>query len=162
VWSSASPLRILLDQPRLRLGASGPVVVAHWRAAPTADEMRAMRALLRPYVANQRTFCALNIVDIQHVAPMPDDARKEVAETQREFASAQIGLANVIEGAGFWAASLRSVASGLALLSRVKFEQRIFDAVEPASTWLSTLFPAGTVRPHEIARAAQAVRGATV
>jgi hypothetical protein len=115
---------ILLDQPRLRLGARGPVVIAHWFAPPTAAEMRQMRVLLRPWVSKRGAFCALNIVDIQHVEPMGDEAREEVAQTQREFQKSQRGLANVIEGAGFWAASLRSVAAGLAFLSRVGFEQR--------------------------------------
>ncbi len=149
---------ILLDQPRLRLGARGPVVIAHWFAPPTAAEMRQMRVLLRPWVTKRGAFCALNIVDIQHVEAMPDDARDEVAQTQREFQKSQRGLANVIEGTGFWAASLRSVAAGLAFLSRVGFEQRIFDSVEPASTWLETLFPEGGADPAGIVRAARAMR----
>jgi hypothetical protein len=158
VSSSPPGVRLLLDEPRLRVGAAGSVLIAHWLAPPSAPEMRQMRTLIRPYVATHGAFCALNIVDIQHVAPMPEDARQEVAETQREFSKTQLGLANVIEGSGFWAASLRSVAAGLAFLSRVKFEQRIFDHVQPASVWLATLFPHGRVRPETIQRAAFELR----
>jgi len=142
----------------LRITSTGVVVVARWLAAPTAADVRLMRFALRPYVGRLDAFCSLNVVDIEHATPMADDARKEVAQTQREFEGRQRGLANVIEGRGFWAASIRSVASGLALLSRVKFEQRIFDAVDPAALWLETLFPIGTIDVPAVLSAAARLR----
>ncbi len=158
--SSPPPSPLVFDDPHFRIASSGPVVVARWLAAPTAGDIQRMRAVLRPFVSRFDAFCSLNVVDIAHASsPMPDDARREVASTQREFESRQRGLANVIEGEGFWAASLRSVASGLAFMSRVKFEQRIFDTLDPAARWLGTLMPPQAVDVADVIRVGARLRG---
>ena len=157
--SSSPPAPLVFDDPHFRIASSGPVVVARWLAAPTAVDIQRMRSVLRPFVTRFDAFCSLNVVDIAHASSaMPDDARREVASTQREFESRQRGLANVIEGEGFWAASLRSVASGLAFMSRVKFEQRIFDAVDPAARWLATIMPPETVDVADVLRVGASLR----
>lgn len=157
--SSFPPPIVSYEHHNLRIVSSGSVIIARWLAPPTAEDMRLMRLALRPWVMRHESFCSLNVIDIEHASPMTDDARIEVAQTQKEFEGRQRGLANVIEGRGFWAASIRSVASGLAFLSRVKFEQKIFDTVQPAASWLATLFPPGTVDANEVMRAAMKLRG---
>lgn len=138
--------------------STGVVIVARWLAAPNAEDVRAMRAALRPFVSHHAAFCSMNVIDIEHATPMSEDARYEVAMTQKEFEGRQRGLANVIEGRGFWAASIRSVASGVALLSRVRFEQRIFDHVESGAHWLATLFSPGEIDVAAVTRAAAMLR----
>jgi len=156
---SSLPLPTLSYEHRhLRVTSVGVVIVARWLAPPSAEDMRLMRITLRPFVTRLDAFCALNVIDIENAAPMSEEARREVAQTQKEFAGRQRGLANVIEGHGFWAASIRSVASGLAFLSRVSFEQKIFDTVEPAADWLEALFPAGVVDAGSVRSAAAKLR----
>ena len=156
--SSFPPPIVSYEHHNLRIVSAGNVIVARWLAPPTAEDMRLMRLALRPWVMRHESFCSLNVIDIEHASPMAEDARIEVAQTQKEFDGRQRGLANVIEGKGFWAASIRSVASGLAFLSRVKFEQKIFDTVDPAVAWLATLFPAGTIDVHQVRSAASKLR----
>jgi hypothetical protein len=136
-----SDVRVLLDDDVLRLATWRSVVVARWYAPPNAAYMRDMREKLRPFVAERGAFGAINVVDIRDVGTLPEDARHEVALTQRSFEGTQRALATVIRGTGFWSATVRSLASGLAILSRVKFPQRVFDDVAPASAWVASLVP---------------------
>jgi hypothetical protein len=152
------PGPIAFEHPSLRVTSTGLVIVAHWLAAPDAEAIRAMRIALRPYVSRHESFCSLNVIDIAHASPMTETARTEVARTQKEFEGRQRGLANVIEGHGFWAATIRSVASGVAFVSRVKFEQRIFDEVEPAASWLASLFVPGIIDVPDVVRVAARMR----
>lgn len=156
--SSFPPPTLAFEHPNLRVTSAGVVIIARWLAAPAATEMRQMRQAIRPFVARHPSFCSLNIIDIEHASTMPEDARLEVALTQKEFASRQRGLANVIEGQGFYAAAIRSVASGLALLSRVQFDQKVFDGVDPAARWLASLFPVGAVNVGAVVHAAAWLR----
>lgn len=78
----------------MRITSSGVVIIARWLAASAADDIRVMRNTLRPFVARRDSFCSLNIIDIAHASPTNEDARFEVAQTQKEFESKQRGLAN--------------------------------------------------------------------
>jgi hypothetical protein len=151
-------LELRIDEPYLRLIGVGPVTIGLWLRVPTSSDIRDMRDAIRPYVAQFDAFVALNIVDISRAAPMGEDVRREVAETQREFDGRQRALANVIEGDGFYAASVRSIASGMAILSRVKFEQRIFGTVEPAAMWLASTLPPTKVDTVRVIDAAARLR----
>lgn len=159
--TSKAPGGLFFDHPRMRIATADDVVVALWLAPPSAEDMKEMRKVIRPFVAGRSTFGALNLIDIDHVAPLDNEAREAMAETQREFEGRQLGLANVIGGEGFMAAAVRSVAAGVALVSRVSFPQRVFHAVEPASVWLGSLFASGHVRETEIQRVAALVRRAS-
>jgi hypothetical protein len=48
-----------------------------------------------------------------------------------------LGVAEVIEGTGFVAASARSVATGLVLAARPRWSMRVFPSVEPAAQWIT-------------------------
>jgi hypothetical protein len=105
------------------------------------------------------SFAALNLVDVSTFIPMDDAARKEVAVTQRVFAAEQRALANVIEGDGFMGSTARSVAAGVALLSRVPFQQRVFESPGPACAWLAGFFPGEPVGAADLEQAVAALRG---
>jgi hypothetical protein len=149
---------MLLTEPELRLGAIGPFVLAQWLRPPTAPQMRQMRTSLRPWVSRTGSFASVNLIDIAQLAPMDDAAREEVAVTQRLFAAEQRALANVIEGSGFVASAARSVAAGVAFLSRVSFQQRVFDRPGPACAWLAGFFPGEAVGAAALERAVESLR----
>lgn len=132
---------VVIDEPTLTLATWQKLVIARWRSAPTATTVRAMREALVPYVGRSDAFGAINIVEIADAGTLPDDARHEVVATQRLFAAKQRALATVIRGDGFWAATIRSVAAGLAVLGRVDFPQRVFHDIDPAVRWLAPKIP---------------------
>lgn len=128
-----------VDGPALTCATWRSLVIARWHAPPSATNVRAMREALVPYVQGVEAFAALNLVEIADIGTMSEDARVEVVTTQRLFEAKQRALATVIHGEGFWAATIRSVAGGLAVLSRVKFPQRVFHGVDPAVRWLAPM-----------------------
>jgi len=134
-------IELLVESATLTLGLYRSLVIARWVAAPSAEAMRTMRLALTPFVERSHGFSAINVVDIRNVGTLADDARTEVAKTQRFFEVKQRALANVILGRGFWGATIRGVTASLAVLSGVRFPQRVFDDVEPAMGWLGPLTP---------------------
>jgi hypothetical protein len=150
--SSPTP-RILLRDDVLVLATWRSVVLAKWAVPPSAKYMSAMRERLRPFVRSATAFGAINVVALTNVTTLSEEARAEIAATQREFESKQRGLATVIEGKGFFGATVRSAAAGLALLSRVKFPQKIFDSTDAAAKWMASLLDdVGVDRSSELAR----------
>jgi hypothetical protein len=135
--SDDDAFRVLVDDPTLMLGAWRRVLIARWHAVPTPDKMRALRVHVRALVARVGTFSAINFFEARDATGIPDDARQEVVVTQREFDAAQECLATVIEGGGFWAATVRSVAAGMALVSRTRFPQRVFSDPQAALGWVA-------------------------
>lgn len=65
--------------------------------------------------------------------------RKEMEIVARQFIALGRGCASVIEGSGFVGATVRSVVSGLTLLTRPPFPSRIFDSVTDGIHWLAPL-----------------------
>jgi hypothetical protein len=160
VRPSGSPLsrdavHIWIDEPALTCATWRSLVIAKWHAAPSATTVRAMREALTPYVGRQDAFAAINVVEIGDLGTLPEDARAEVVLTQRTFAEKQRALATVIHGEGFWAATVRSITAGLGALSRVKFPQRVFDHVDPATRWIAPLL--ADVGDARVARALDAI-----
>lgn len=76
---------------------------------------------------------------VEEDAPMPSyEAREAVAVFLRNGAGRIRMSAVVHEGAGFRAAAVRSVVTGIAMLSKVPFPHHIFATVEQAAKWLGT------------------------
>lgn len=98
-----------------------------------------MRELLRAELSKRRSpFAAMNFIEARDATSFDESVRAEVAVTQREFASQQAALATVIEGAGFFAATVRGVATGVALLARTSFPQRVFEHTDEAALWVAS------------------------
>jgi hypothetical protein len=115
------------------------VLVARWKRVPTPAQMRSVRRAIRGVVSRSGEFAAINFVEARNATALPDDVRDEIAATQREFDHQQRALATVVEGTGFWAATVRSVAVGLALMSRTRFPQRVFGRSDDACAWVAPL-----------------------
>ena len=82
-------------------------------------------------------LCLLTVVE--RGAPMPpSDVRLALAKFLESGAGYVKMSAVVHEGAGFSAAAVRSVVTGLALLTRLPFPHRVFASVEDAVSWFGS------------------------
>jgi hypothetical protein len=83
-------------------------------------------------------FVALAV--LPHVsleAPLLKELRAEAERLMTTSPKELLAVAEVIEGSGFLAATVRSIATGLVLVTRPPFPTRIFAGVEPAAAWLA-------------------------
>ena len=68
---------------------------------------------------------------------MTSEERAEAADLARTFAPHMLGLAHIVLGGGFFAATVRAVISGVQLVSRTKAPSSVFRAIPPGAEWLA-------------------------
>ncbi len=67
---------------------------------------------------------------------LPADVRAEAERLSKTPAPNMKAIAQVIYGSGFAASMIRSVATGMQIVSRMPKPTKIFDTLETAATWL--------------------------
>lgn len=110
-----------------------------WRHETHAAAVSRAMQLLDTFAESltPKRFCLLTVVE--PTAPLPPSAaRAALARLLRINADYLIRSAVGYEGAGFRAAAVRGVATGIAVLSNHQFPHRIFAGVEPATEWLAS------------------------
>jgi hypothetical protein len=117
-----------------------------WRRDTTVDGARHLQRACRDFAkAHPRGIGLLTIVAEQ--APMPSAAaRQAVAEFLAHGSSYIKCSAVVMEGAGFRAAAVRSVVTGLTMLAKQAYPHRVC-SVQDAVTMLSRTLTPITGRP---------------
>jgi hypothetical protein len=81
---------------------------------------------------------------------MPDAVTRDaLVKLMKEVEGAVVALAVVIGGTGFWASGLRSLVTGMKMLSRSSFEMRLHGRVEEVVAWLPAAHTKRTGVPLE-------------
>ena len=131
------PPRLLGSDRHHRMGTWGPVFFVLWKGEVeprTADRIQVGLLAFAQTLGGQRA-AILTVVEKQ--APTPSsEARAALSNVLRHGADAVIASAVVMEGDGFRASIVRSVATGLALVARQPFPHRVFARTEDAAEWL--------------------------
>jgi hypothetical protein len=141
-------LEILHVHERSIIGVWNNVFVMIWRDLPSAERLRIAGALERKVAARfPDGFVVLAVLPTINLR-LPSDVREEAERLSLDRPRELKAIAQVIEGKGFIAASVRSVAVGVVMLARPQKDgdgvqrertpMRIFSGVEPASAWLAT------------------------
>jgi hypothetical protein len=103
----------------------------------SVEAMRATRLALRGWLGKGDRKVAVMVILKEAPATTPDDGfRKEVAETWSEFEEQMIAHALVNPAGGFMGAAVRGVMTGINLLSRRRFAQRVCATTDEACAWL--------------------------
>jgi hypothetical protein len=148
-------LRVVLDLPAVIMSTWQTVMFARWRGAPTIEAVRAVREAVRESATTLSRFAGFNFVDAIGATQFEEAVRNEISLIRRENAARQQAIATVIEGTGFWASTVRSVASGIAIMQREAFPSKNFPSLEDGCIWLA---PIVNIEVAELRKAAQAFR----
>jgi len=107
-----------------------------WCDKTTVEGVQEGRRIFAEHLkANPSGVLVLTIVDER--APMPDgEARDALGELLKSGAKQTKKSAVVFEGAGFRAAAVRSVVTGITVFSRPPFPHKIFGTVDEATQFL--------------------------
>jgi len=117
----------------------GPILLTHWFAPPDAAAMRRLAAVHERWLRRATgKLGSVTVIDATAGHVLPKDARDEAIRMQRASRERVAAIATVVAESGFRAAILRSVLTGIAVVSSLPAEQAVFDAAEPASRWLTT------------------------
>jgi hypothetical protein len=111
------------------------VVLLVWRRETSVDGVRAAQKVFGALA----DVCASGVflaTIVEENAPAPSaDARKELARFLTSCSGRMILSAVVHEGAGFRAAMVRSVVTGLALVAKLPYPHKVFATVTEADVW---------------------------
>lgn len=117
-----------------------------WRAETTLEGVAQLQASCTAFAAKRPAGIGLLTI-IESAASLPPSAsRKAIAAFFEEASSFIKCSAVVFEGAGFRAAAVRSVVTGLTLMARQKFPHRVCDMAE-AVQMFSSILPDATRQP---------------
>jgi hypothetical protein len=124
------------------------------------DEARMRRA--GPTLAEMSKRYPDGVVTVMLVLPsagssMDAPSRKAAAQVTDAHATLIRAMSTVIEGAGFWPASVRAIVSAVQLLSRSRSPRQVFDNVDAAVAWALTHAPASTRDGFDRAAAVAAI-----
>lgn len=137
--------------------AVGPLVFVVWRGTVTAEATEQVAALLHR-TAMQYPEGIGFVTIAQFRAPIPSASiRARIVEVYRELGSTLKGVAQVVEGSGFWASAALGFIAGIGLLHRHGHAMKVFGRPDDASQWIAGLGipeapPAYTLRAHIEAR----------
>jgi hypothetical protein len=118
-----------------------------WLKGPTMGAIEEVANFLLEYEKEGKVI-DLAVV-IHPTDEYPDDAaRSALAKSMRSSAISRIALVN--EGTGFRASIVRSIISGIALLTRSPVPQKVFSSIEDAQAWLTSCAESAPYHPGEL------------
>lgn len=149
---------ILLHDSDFCTAAWREVFVIIWRHNTTMAGVDACREGIGALgEAHPKGVAQLTIVEPG--APMPSAATRDaLAAVLRDFATTIKVSGVCFEGAGFRAAAVRSVVTGINLVAKQPFPHKVFATVNAAASWLGPSLPEGPAPSREIVEAVADLR----
>jgi hypothetical protein len=132
-----NPLQVRALEPDYCLASWKQVFIVIWRHDTTMEGVRDLDRQLIAHEASCPQGCALLTI-IEQGAPMPSsDVRTALARFMTAGARVIKSSAVAFEGAGFRAAAVRGVVTGLTMLARQPYPHKVFATMVDAAQWLS-------------------------
>lgn len=132
---------VVHDDDELRIVTWAGVVGARWRATPTKRTLELLGRHQR--MLAESTFegrvVAVTVVSPGATLILGGDARTEAEAMAHAGRGFLLGLAQVVEGQGFAAATARAVLSGIQLATRAGYPTKVFGALDDATQWVAEL-----------------------
>jgi hypothetical protein len=123
------------------IGFTSGVAVAFWRFNTTAaDVLELQRAAGQAYDASGKPIALVQIVPGSAVTP-DSHARTALARMLTTLHGRVAHSALVHEAEGFRAAMIRSIVTGVAVLSNPGFPHRVFSTLAESITWMTQADP---------------------
>lgn len=136
-------MRVTAQTKDYTTAVQGAVVVHIWHGETTLDGVAEM---FRAVDAQAALFGKVYGVNIVHHSRAPSaEARAAIGEGMFNHRHMIGGTALVFEGAGFGAAAIRAVVTGLTMAANHPFPYRVFSNAHDALVWLHAL-AGGTIR----------------
>ena len=115
------------------------MVFVVWRGSVTAEATEQVAALLhRTAAAHPEGIGFVTIAQFR--APIPSASiRARIVEIYAALGSTLKGVAQVVEGSGFWASAALGFIAGIGLLHRHTHAMKVFGKHDDAADWIATL-----------------------
>jgi hypothetical protein len=139
--------RILTSDVHHRTGIWGPLFFVVWIGEVEVSTTELIQARLRAHASTLPTKRAALFTIVEETAPLPSSSgRTALSNILRNCTDDVFASAVVMEGDGFRASAVRSVATGLSIVARQPFPHRVFRKVQDGAQWICSCFE-GVTRP---------------
>ena len=132
---------VVHDDDELCIVTWASVVGARWRATPTRAklELLARHQRMLAEATFERRIVAVTVVSPGATLILTGEARTAAEAADRAGSAYLMGLAQVVEGEGFAAATARAVLTGIQLAVRAGYPSKVFSTIDDAMPWVSML-----------------------
>ena len=132
---------VVHDDDELRIVTWAGVLGARWRATPTKRKLELLGRHQRMLAEAtfDRRIVAVTIVSPGATLILGGDARTEAEAMVHAGSTFTLGLAQVVEGQGFAAATARAVLTGIQLATRAGYPMKVFGSLGDATEWVAEL-----------------------
>ena len=117
------------------MAALDNVFIVYWRLATTSEGVKALATVIQPLAAKYPEGIGLLTIIPPRAAPPAHAVRVELAAGMK-MANGVKGSAVCFEGTGLRATIVRSVVTGITLLSGTAFPHRVFATLEEGSRFV--------------------------
>jgi hypothetical protein len=136
--------------------------VVIWRRETVPEGLTALQTKLGELSRQHpKNVCLMQVIESTGTAP-ETEVRTALAQLLTSFHEHIVSSSIVFEEAGFRAAVVRAVVTGVTLLARFGFPHVVFSAVGEAAVWHARLAKKGEVRASELVEAVEALRHAAL
>lgn len=112
------------------------ILVTIWKQETTLDGVSRIRET-RNALADRFPSNVLLLTVVEEGAPMPPPAERDALADFLKGSARKVARSAVVnEGAGFRAAAIRSIVTGLTMLTKLPFSHETFATVDEAVRWL--------------------------
>ena len=119
----------------------GPLFFVVWMGEVEVRTTELIQTRLRAHGESQPNGRAALFTIVEETAPLPDGkGRTALSNILRFCADEVFASAVVMEGDGFRASAVRSVATGLSIVARQPFPHRVFRKVQDGAQWICSCF----------------------
>jgi hypothetical protein len=154
--SGSMELQFVRKSPGFVAGAFGPLVVSVWDSTPTEQHARDAVSVLASVARVERRMLVMAVVGRD--TPPPDSIVRDIVAKEMARVSANVaGMAQVIEGLGFRAATMRAVLTGMGIVIKPSYPQKVCLTIDEASEFLFT-HADGRLTAQQMLRAARQMR----
>lgn len=127
------------ESPRLRVGVSGPLVVALYRFTPDLDDMKALDRVEEALLETHEKLTMLTVVRHTGAINMPAEVRQYSVAMSEKYAPRLRGTAIVVVAKGLAAAMARAALSALTLVMRAELALKNCATLSDAVEWARAL-----------------------
>lgn len=128
------------ESATLRLGSSGPLVVALYRGATTKAQLLELDAFQATLLTRFPHIMSVSVMgQVSVSARLDDDAKAFTAELSAKYEKVNVGNAMVVRSTGLGAVVVRSFLSAFFLMRPSEMRNKVFRSIDEGFAWLQGL-----------------------
>jgi hypothetical protein len=127
----------LSDADGLHIGTFDRVFISGWYAPPTVERLAQLAELQRSFTRSIGPHAVFSLIDPRVGREMNADSREASKKISDEMKEHTLAMVFVVMGSGFFAATARSVISGIQWLSRPPYPSEVTSDVDHGAGWMA-------------------------